>query len=87
MASGPEHDDETPSLASRVLDLLDDDLLGLGEVPTAATPETPPGALDALEDVAQENGVLDGTDNAVPLEDDLTTVCLLYTSPSPRDRG
>jgi len=74
MASGPEHDDETPSLASRVLDLLDDDLLGLGEVPTAATPETPPGALDALEDVAQENGVLDGTDNAVPLEDDLTTV-------------
>ena len=41
MASGPEHDDETPSLASRVLDLLDDDLLGLGEIPTEAAPEPP----------------------------------------------
>ena len=41
MASGPEHDDETPSLASRVLDLLDDDLLGLGETPTEAAPEAP----------------------------------------------
>ena len=41
MASGPEHDDETPSLASRVLDLLDDDLLGLGEISTEAAPEPP----------------------------------------------
>ncbi|MGB0725984.1 MAG: hypothetical protein ACPGQO_04280, partial [Candidatus Poseidoniaceae archaeon] len=49
MASGSEHDDEAPSLASRVLDLLDDDLLGLGEIPTEAAPE-PPHDAPALGD-------------------------------------
>ena len=49
MASGPEHDDEAPSLASRVLDLLDDDLLGLGDLPAKVAPETPPDA-PALDD-------------------------------------
>ena len=40
MASGPGPDDEAPSLASRVLDLLDDDLLGqIGDL--RAAPETP----------------------------------------------
>ena len=48
MASGPEHDDETPSLASRVLDLLDDDLLGLGEI-SAETASEPPHDAPALD--------------------------------------
>ncbi|DAC19106.1 MAG TPA: hypothetical protein HA276_00530, partial [Candidatus Poseidoniaceae archaeon] len=38
MASGSEHDDEAPSLASRVLDVLDDDLLN---VPESVAGETP----------------------------------------------
>ncbi|MEC8781049.1 MAG: ATP-binding protein [Candidatus Thermoplasmatota archaeon] len=50
MASGPEHDDETPSLASRVLDLLDDDLLGLGEI-SAETASEPPHDAPALDGV------------------------------------
>ena len=48
MASGPEHDEETPSLASRVLDLLDDDLLGLGEI-SAETASGPPPDAPALD--------------------------------------
>ena len=48
MASGPEHDDEAPSLASRVLDLLDDDLLGLGEI-SAETASEPPHDAPALD--------------------------------------
>ncbi|MGB0284793.1 MAG: hypothetical protein ACPGGI_07155, partial [Candidatus Poseidoniaceae archaeon] len=52
MASGPEHDDEAPSLASRVLDLLDDDLLGQIDVPAEAAPE-PPLDAPALVDDAQ----------------------------------
>ena len=48
MASGPEHDNETPSLASRVLDLLDDDLLVLGEI-SAETASEPPRDAPALD--------------------------------------
>ena len=48
MASGSEHDDEAPSLASRVLDVLDDDLLNIAE----ALPETP-----VVQDVPEEEPV------------------------------
>ena len=51
MASDPEHDDEAPSLASRVLDLLDDDLLGVAEQSEGnVLPETASGA-DTPEEV------------------------------------